>query len=156
MASNDTPKTVLLKGDPLADEATGAGAILPGHLLERDSAGTVSVHSVASGRAIPMFAREEEYVGGALETAYAAGDRIAYYIGRSGDQFYAILEDGHNVAIGAYLESAGDGTLQPVTPAAQDTDSNVTFPGNAVVRAVQAVNTSGGAVATARIKVEVI
>ena len=145
MASNDTPKTILLRGERLALEGTGSGAITPGHLLERDSAGTVSVHSSAAGRAVPLFAREEEYVGGGIDTAYATGDRIAFYACRTGDQVYAILEDGHNVAIGALLESAGDGTLQPVT-----TD------GEPVARALEAVNTSGGATATARIRVEVL
>lgn len=145
MSSNTTPKTILLRGDPLAGEGLGAGVILPGHLLERDSGGTISVHSVAEGIASPMFAREEEYAGGGIDTAYADGDRIPYYIGRTGDQFYAILEDGHNVAVGALLESAGDGTLQLVGTA-----------GVAIVRALEAVNTAGGATATARIKVEVI
>lgn len=145
MASGDTPKTVLLKGDPLAQETNGAGAIIPGHLLERDSGGTVSVHSVAGGRALPMFAREEEYVGGTIDTAYASGDRIPHYTGRAGDWFYAILADNVNAPIGAFLESAGDGTLRLATTGG--------FP---IARAVQAVNTTGGATATARIKVEVL
>lgn len=145
MSSSNTPKTILLKGDPLAQENTGAGAILPGHLLERDNTGTVSVHSVPGGRATGMFAREEEYTGGSIDTAYAAGDRIPHYTGRNGDWFYAWLADDQNAVIGSLLESAGDGTLRLLT-----TD------GHPVARAVQAVNTTGGSVATARIKVEVL
>lgn len=145
MTSATTPKTILLRGDPLALEAVGSGAITPGHLLERDSGGTVSVHSSAAGVASPMFAREEEYVGGGISTAYASGDTIPFYVGRKGDQFYAILADDVVVSVGELLESAGDGTLRPVDTA-----------GEPIVRALEAVNTSGGAVATSRIKVEVI
>lgn len=145
MPSTTIPKTILLTGDPLAGEALGAGAITPGMLLERDSGGTVSVHSVAGAVAAAMFAREEEYVGGGIDTAYASGDRIPYYIGRSGDQFYAFLEDGQSVVIGENLESNGAGALQPIGTA-----------GSPVVRALEAVSTVGGAAAIARIKVEVI
>lgn len=158
MPSNTSPKTILLLGEPMAGEGIGAGAVIPGNLLERDSGGTVSVHSVAGAVATPLFAREEDYVGGAIDTAFASGDRIPFWYGRSGDQYYAWLADNFNVAIGALLESAGDGTLRPVTAAVQSgtTPFAYTAAGNAIARAVEAVNTTGGATAAARIKVEVI
>ncbi len=159
MSSNIIPKTILLRGDPIgAEAAAGAANILPGMLLAVNSAGAVIPHGVSGGQASKLFAREEEYAGGGVETAYANGDRVPYWSCRSGDQVFAILADGHNVAVGDYLQSNGDGTLRPVVAASQSgtTPFAYTAAGIPVARAIQAVNTSGGATATARIKVEII
>lgn len=143
MSSATAPKTILLRGEPLALEGVGSGAILPGHILERDSGGTVSVHSTDGGDARPLLvAREEEYCGGAIDTSYADGDNIPYYVMRPGDQFYAILDTSQVVTIGTLLESNGNGRLSLIGTA-----------GTGIVRALEAVTTVGS---TARIRVEAL
>lgn len=141
MASNK-PKNILLSGDPVVYEAVGSGAIKPGHLLKLQSTGKVAVHGTAAGAAAAIFAREEEYTGGGIDTAYADGDQVGYYACRPGDRVYAWLETGNNVAIGAFLESDGAGGLQLVSAG---------FP---VAVALEAVNNASGS--QARIKVQVL
>lgn len=146
MSSEDTPKTILLRGSntPHSERVCAEADILPGHLLDVDSSGRFRPHASAAGKASPVIAREASYVGRDIDTNYEQYETVPAWHGRPGDWFYMILEDGHNVSIGAVLESAGDGTLQPVT-------------GNfGLFRALEAVNTSGGATATSRIKVEVL
>lgn len=144
MASNDTPKTVLLRGDPIGDEAIAAGTITPGMLLELTSAGTVQANATAADTAArKLIAREMELTDGDIDTDYAADDQVLYYSARSGDQFYMFLEDEGNVAIGAMLESDGAGALQ-----AHST-------GQPLFMALEAVNNTGGS-GPVRIKVEAL
>lgn len=143
MASNDTPKVVVLKGNPMKKEAamTASQAILPGHLVSLVSTGTLSKHATAAGKTQTAFADVADFSGGGLETAYSDGETVPYIVANAGDEIYAILEDGHTIAVGDLLESAGDGTLQAQT-------------GNfSVAIALEAVTTSGS---TSRIKVEVL
>lgn len=143
MASNDTPKVVCLKGNPMKKEKamTAGQAILPGHLVAPVAAGTLSKHATAAGKAQTAFAEIADFSGGSLEVAYSDGETVPYIVANAGDEIYAILEDGHTIAVGDLLESAGDGTLQATT-------------GNfSVAIALEAVTTSG---ATSRIKVEVL
>ena len=139
------PHTILLRGDPISGEAPAAGAtIKPGMLIERTSADKVQPHSSA-GQAIvaPIFARENEVIGGGIDDLYATNDNVLFYHARRGDWFYAWLANGENVAIGERLQSNGAGALVSVL-----TD------GDAVCQALQAVNNTSGAIA--RIKVEVL
>jgi hypothetical protein len=144
MASRDTPKCILLKGNPLCKEAKSGAGLTPGMLAAINAAGLLIPHATAGGVAMPTFIREAAYIGKSIDDVFASGDTVPYMACRAGDEVYAILEDGNNVANGAYLESAGDGSLQ------------LHNEGHAVARALQAVNTAGGATATARIKVEVL
>lgn len=145
MASNDTPKTVLLKGDPLAGEAIAAGAISPGDLIELTTSGTVQVHASASAITPKLIARELEITGKGLSDNYAAADTTLYYVARSGDEFFMFLKAGENVAIGALLESAGDGTLQAVTTA-----------GEPLFEALEAEDLSGTGAVDTRMKVRAL
>ncbi len=136
--------------EPYIKEFTASnGNIKPGHLLAFAASGTVKPHDgAASQTAVPWFAIESPYTDvesstPAVDTAYASGDIVRTYMGLPGDEIYAFLEDEGNVAIGALLESAGDGTLQ-----AQSS-------GAAVARALEAVNNTGGS-GPVRIKVEVV
>lgn len=142
MSSRTTPKTVLLKGDPMAYEAEAGGAITPGMLLALAAGNVVNAHGATSAARFPILvAREEEYAGGGLDTAYVQGDRVPYWHMKSGDMFYALLENGANVAVGGYLASNAAGALEAA-------GANY-----AAVQAMEAVNnTSGGLV---RIKVRV-
>jgi hypothetical protein len=112
MPSNTEPKTILLKGEPIAAEATGTGAITPGHVLELLSTGNVQVGTVLLAQPLSV-AREEDYVGGAIDTPFVAGDRIPYYVARPGDEFWALVSAA--VTRGARLECAGGGQLRTLT-----------------------------------------
>lgn len=114
MSSRTAPKTILLRGTPAAREGIANAAITPGYLIEQMSTGNFRKHATAGGVApAKLFAREEEYVGGGIDTAYAASDRLPYWDCRSGDQVYAVLAAAAAaIVIGSVLESAGDGTLR--------------------------------------------
>jgi len=71
MPSTTIPKTILLRGTPAAREGKANAPITPGHLVEQMAGGNYRKHSVAAGVAAPLFAREEEYVGGGIDTDYA-------------------------------------------------------------------------------------
>lgn len=160
MASNATPKTILLRGNPQAAEGRAdTTGLYPGMLVAIKSDNDIIAHPTAKGVAAPNFVREEDYVGGSIDVAYASLDRVPYWKCQKGDEVYAFLETGANVAIGAYLESNGAGYLQALTAGSQTTSGVVTFPGNAVAVALEAVNNSGGGAgpdASARIKVRVL
>lgn len=142
MASTDTPKTVLLRGDPTSEERIAGGAITPGHLVQRTSSNTVTVHGAASAKTAKLVAREMELTGKGIDDAYAADDQALYWNAKQGDQFYMWLAAGETISIGDLLESAGDGTLQAVTTG-----------GEPLFEAVEAVTTTSVA---ARIKVEAL
>lgn len=146
--ADTTPKTVLLKGDPLSLEGAAAAgsAIKPGMLVEQISAGTYRAHASAGGNAAKIFAREADYVGGSIDDVYDVGENVVMWHCKPGDQIYAWLKAGQDVAIGTFLESAGDGSLRDVGTA-----------GVIVAKVVAAVdNDPGSAGAAVRIKVEVV
>lgn len=139
----------------IREEYVAAAAITPGHLVELASTGKVQVHSSAGENTLPMFAVEDELQGNGIADAYSADDQVQVWIPTRGDQVYGLLANGQNVAIGAFLESAGDGTLQEHTP----DGSSVTIYSNQIVGvALEAVDMSdsSGADPSGRIKVRII
>lgn len=140
---------------PVRDEAIAAAAITPGHLIERTSAGKVQVHSTAGGPVHKAFAVEDELQGNEIGDTYAADDLVQFNIFRPGDRVYALLKDGQNVAIGAFLESAGDGTLQAW---AADASGAVGQSNQVVGQALEAVDMSGslGVDPSGRILIEIV
>jgi hypothetical protein len=156
MASNTAPKTILLSGNPGCYEGVANAAIRPGDLIEVMTTGKLRKHATAAGVASALFAREEEYVGGDIDTDYAANDQVAYWSAKKGDRFYAWLKNGENAALGAFLESGGNGSLQVTTHGTGSATTAAAWP---VARALEAVDNSGGGTgpnSTARIKVEVL
>ena len=145
------PNTIHLGGEiTLVGDIAAGGVVTPGHLVDRD-AGAYVVHPSADGLAQPAFALEQSEMNAgqdqnphvlAIDTAYALGDLMQVGIGKPGSTFYALIASGENIADGATLSSAGDGTLQ----------GSSTLP---VVSAVEAVDNSAGP-GTVRIRVEVI
>jgi len=125
-------------------EKVPAAAFYPGHLLERTSADKVQKHSTSGGTcSLPMFAIEDENQGNGIDDAYGTSDRAVCWMPQRGDQVYAVLADGQNVAIGDYLESNGDGTLKKF--AADTADSDDAFTGydrQVVAQADEALNLS--------------
>lgn len=179
-----TPKTILLKGTPQYREGVANAAITPGYLVEQMSTGKFRKHATAAVRASAMFAIEQDYVGKAIDTAYAANDQLRYLVAQRGDQVYALVAaSAAAIVIGDFLESAGDGTLRkwvaPLTAASGTGDGTVADVGGsfsqttlnnnfqdiagvinglkvtAIARAVEAVDNSAGG-SEARIRVEVI
>ena len=117
MAYSRAKNTIKLKKYlNVIEEYVAAAAILPGELIELNAAGTVQPHSTAGGNQIQMFALEDELQGKGIDDAYAIGDKVQCWIPTRGDQVYAILADGNDVAIGDFLESNGAGELQLHTP----------------------------------------
>src|SRR5690606_16860307 len=149
MACGDTPKTVLLRGSPSACECVAEGSIKPGHLVALNSSGTIVVHVTACGVAGRVDGREKCVVVGGLGTNYASGDAVLYWAAKSGDQFYAWLENGASVSAGDLLQSNGSGELEEAvegdTTTAEGNVTDVTFPGHVVCRALEDVDASGGA-----------
>ena len=186
MASNDTPKTVLLKGKFSYRQGVANAALTPGMLIEQMSTGKFRKHGTAGGvKPSPLFAREEEYVGGGIDTEYAADDSLPYVVAHPGAQVYAVVAAGAAaIVIGDLLESDGAGGVRKCTAYLTDNSggtANTTIQAvggtyteaevenniadlaaavnrlnpGAIGRAVQAVDNSGGGSAT-RIKMEVL
>lgn len=150
-----SPKTVILKGDPIRKEGIAHAAITPGHLLNFYTDGTLQAHATAGGNAAPRFAVEEDFVGDDITTAYAAGDQVQYIVARPGDEVYAILTTSQTIKKGDALESAGDGTLRKHTAqaVAESGSASYTIYTDAVVGyAAEDLTTTSAA---ARIRVEV-
>ena len=102
---------VHLIGDFRRDEALAAGTITPGHLIEEDSSGEFQVHSTEGGYASRLFAEVDALQGNTLDDDYSADDLVSANVELPGNEVQAFLKVGENVAIGATLISAGDGTL---------------------------------------------
>lgn len=136
------------KYSDVVEELTAAGAITPGHLLELDSNGKVVVHNSAGQNVLPMFALENELESEDIDDAYATDDVVQVWVPYRGDIVYAILADGNDVAIGDYLESAGDGTLQKYAADVESAASNepvdfTSYTNQIVGQAIEAKDTSG-------------
>lgn len=144
---------------PVMEEYTStAVAITPGHLLELTSAGLVQKHATASGNVLPaMFAVEDELQGRGIDTDFAVSSKLQVWIPTRGDQVYAWLADGENVAIGDPLESAGGGNLQKHVPDIDSAADVETIYGHAIVAvALEAVDLTNSAAAAGRIIVRII
>lgn len=156
------PNIVLLKGvnQVVHKEGTAEAAITPGELVERDATdGQIQAHGTAGGNASPSFANIKAELGGDLDDAYAADEQIRWFTASPGVEVYALVAaSAAAIAIGDYLESAGDGTLRKKTAQAVNEAGTATYTiytSALVARALEAVDNSAGTT-EARIKVEVI
>jgi hypothetical protein len=122
------------------EEYKAAAAIIPGMLIELNASGTVQAHATPSGSALPMFAVEDDFQGRAIDTAYVAAEQVQCWIPGRGDQVFALLDDGENATVGAFLESASNGFLQVYSSAASDAADAVDH--RIVGVALEAVNLS--------------
>lgn len=111
--------TIILKQiqrDRAQMEKVPAAAFYPGHLLEVTSAGKFQKHSGDAGVVAPkIFAIEDENQGKTIDDVYATTGRAVGWIPQPGDEVYAIVADGENIAIGDKLVSNADGTLKEGT-----------------------------------------
>lgn len=126
-------KSIILKNYlNIFEEYTAGGTIYPGSFLLMSAADTVVAHNDdAPANQLPMVAVEDALQGRDIDDPYVSGDPVKVWIPQRGDEVYAILEDGANVAVGAFLESNGGGFLQAVTT------------GKAVAIALEAKDLSG-------------
>lgn len=127
-----------------SEEGAAASAITPGMLVVRNSSGNWIPHGTAAEAAgVPRdFAMERDEMGKDMDTAYAVGDRVKVAHLCAGERVNALIANGVNVAIGAKLESAGNGTLRAVTT------------GQVLGIALEAVNNTSGA--NARLRVQIV
>jgi hypothetical protein len=131
--------------DVIEELTATAVAITPGALLERTSAGLVQACTATTGAVLPMFALEDELQGKGIDDNYAVSAQIQCWIPGRGDMVYALLEDGEDVEIGEFMESAGNGKLQVLTT------------GQPIAVAVEAVDDSGSSgTDTGRIIVQIV
>jgi len=102
----------------IRDEAVANAAITPGNLVERMTTGKVRKHATAGGSVAPLFALEDAAQGKKQTDAYASGDTVSLLRPVPGEQVYGISDStsGTSIAIGDFLESAGDGSLRKLAP----------------------------------------
>ena len=145
--------TIILVGEGIRKERMANANITPGHLVEVMSTGKLRVHATAGGHAQKAFAVENDLIGAGITTVYAAGAMVQYNVMERGEEVYALLANGQSVAIGAPLESAGDGTLRAYIQDSAGIDNT----NNIVAYALEAVDMSGSSAAdpSGRIAVEV-
>jgi hypothetical protein len=106
------PHRIHLLGDGRHEEAVAGAIIKPGHLIKLDTDGEVILHATGGGYAEKAFALEDALQGRTINDAYAVGELVGFVMCNSGDVVYAWLSVGENVAVGSYLVSNGDGSLQ--------------------------------------------
>lgn len=153
-----TPSTITLKGDPIRKQRDAGGAITPGHLLQRDSDGDVTVHGTAGGNAAALFALENDIAGDGIDVAYADQEAVEMALFRPGDEVFAFLEDGETAVIGSFLESSGSGTLKVVDFVSDSGGGESDRSHSIVAQALEAVDLSASSnlTADARIIVEIV
>lgn len=144
----------LIKRFDVVIEKNAGTAITPGMLIAIASDGDVDPHNVAGGVCEKMFALEDELQGKTIEDAYAVGDPVQCWVALPGEEVYAMLADGQDVAEGAVLTSAGGGKLKAITADA----SAVVVEDYPIAVATEAVDMSGssGADPSGRIKVRIL
>ena len=144
----------LKKYNDIINEYEAGTAITPGMLIARASDGDVDPQNVAGGVCEKMFALEDELQGKTIDTAYAAGDPVQCWNATPGEEVFAWLLNGEDVAIGEVLVAGGAGTLKAATA---DSSAVVTeeYP---IAVALEAVDMSGssGVDPTGRIKVRIL
>lgn len=137
-------KVIKLLGEPIQNEDSQASeAITPGHLVEIHSTSSIRRHATAAGAAARNFALDRVELGDDIDTPYAIGDTVKVGAFPPGSRVNAIIASGQNIARGAFLESAGDGTLR------------VYASGVRLGVALESVNNSAGPSA-ARLRTEVL
>lgn len=147
--------TIVAKKDSPFSEFTAGGTITPGMLVKLNSSNKVIAHNQAGGPVAKIFAIEDENQGGDLADNYAADALVKVWSPRPGDVVNAVVDDttGNTIAIGDFLESAGDGRLRKVdTPLSSALAGE--FPASIVGIALEAV--ASGTDVTTRFLVQIV
>lgn len=148
---SDHKKIVLISPFGRKEEALAGGAITPGMLVELNSAGKVIAHNSEGAVHERMFAEEDALQGRTIATAYALNELVQLWLAQPGDEVNAWLKAGENVAKGAILISAGDGTF-----IASGSEASATTVQQYSAVAQEAVDLSGSGAVNTRIRVRVL
>lgn len=145
MTSATTPKTIVLSGNGIQQEAEAVGTITPGMLIERAVSGStfgVQAHSSQGEVANVHVACEYDLTGRDIDDNYSSGDQVSFKTLQPGSHAYMLLADGQTATEGDFLTSDGAGALD-----VRAVDEVV------IAQALEDVTASG---AVARIKVEIV
>jgi len=109
------PNTIYLGGGRTQVGDLAASATLtPGHLVQRFNNGGIIRWQVASADVAgpPAVVTEHAMANKGVDDTYAANDLVEVSILHKGGTAWMFIASGQNVAAGALLGSAGDGTLK--------------------------------------------
>jgi hypothetical protein len=102
--------------EPRYEEYRAAGAIKPGHCIQRNSDNAVVVQATAKADEERIVAIEQSLLGLDITTAYASGDLVrCVYPQRSHILLLRVAAAASAIVIGDDLEFAGDGTVRKFT-----------------------------------------
>src|ERR1039458_3506066 len=111
-----TYNTIHLSGNSrLIEQPAHSATIYPGHLLQQYSDGSLELHATAGGPVSPIFAQEDAMQGNTIGTVYAIANPVQARVEQRGSLTLAFLKPGTSYAIGVFLQSNGDGTLETQT-----------------------------------------
>lgn len=114
-------RTIDLLGLGLQKEALAGGIITPGHLLQREANGNVVVHATAAGNQGRLVAVEDGLQGRTIADDYASGETTQFRVMPPGSE--ANMLSSAAIAQGAYVESAGDGRVRPLSSSAATSEA---------------------------------
>jgi len=134
--------TIYLMGNPIYTEegVAGEAGILPGHLLQGVS--TLLKNTVADLPCLVAVAHERDEANKSIDDAYVLNDVVKLGVYKAGERFLGIILSGVVATEGAFLASAGNGTLKIGTAA------------TAIGRSLEAI--TAAASGNTRIRVEVL
>jgi hypothetical protein len=115
MGTFTTKQIGIMTANDLADkyELPAAEAFSPGHVLYITSARKFAKHAAGGQHVAPVIvAKEDELRGNGVDDAYVADNQAMAWICKPGAIVNMRVQDGQNLAIGDYVESAGDGTIR--------------------------------------------
>lgn len=151
-----TPKTIILKGEPIQKEALAHETLTPGELVQFDAtSGKLKKHATANGNAPKYWVVEEDFVGDDIDATYLVNESTQYIVAHTGDEVYAWCGTSQTIKKGDPLCSDGAGNLVKHTAQAVAESGSATYTiyVNAIVAYAAEDKTTTGT--RARIKVEV-
>lgn len=105
-------RVIMLRGEAIQNEegVAGEAGIIPGMLVQGVT--TILKHATAGGSARRTFAMERDEAGRDIDEAYEVDSVVKVGSFFPGQRVNTIIASGQNIAEGAALESAGDGTVK--------------------------------------------
>lgn len=112
--TRNDPGTIFLAGKrEIIGDLAASGAITPGMFIERyNNSGVIRWRVATAASAGVIIAQEQLAQNKTIADAYAANDLVEAANLGQGASALALIASGQNLAAGAKLEHAGDGTLR--------------------------------------------
>ena len=105
--------TIILKSySNVIEEYRAGGDIYPGCFVKLNASGQVVVADGSEDAYLPMVAIEDALQGKGINDKFETGDLVRCWIPQRGDQVYAVLADGHDVAIGTIVTLTASGYVR--------------------------------------------